>query len=136
MCSSQALSWLTSMGKDSHYVPSLEQLLNTCAILHDHLCPRQVLGVRMGILGGHLLGLEIPRYDNRLVTFVELDGCGADGVSVATGCRIGRRNLRVLDYGKTAATFVDVETNGAVRVRPDPQARDRAQSYAPDATSR
>lgn len=114
----------------------LNDLLNQCAALHQHLCPRQVLGVRMGLLGGQLLGLDLPGTDKRLLTLVELDGCGADGVAVATGCRVGRRTLRVLDYGKTAATFVDTQTGRAVRVRPHPAARERAADYAPEATSR
>lgn len=115
---------------------TLDELLNTCAVLHQHLCPRQVLGVRMGLLGGRLLGLEVPQTDKRLLTFIELDGCGADGIAVATGCRVGRRTLRVLDYGKTAATFVDTHTQRAFRVRPRPEARDHAQAYAPEATTR
>ena len=117
-------------------MPSLDTLLSTCAVLHQHLCPRQVLGVRMGLLGGRLLGLDVPQTDKRLLTLVELDGCGADGVAVATGCRVGRRTLRILDYGKTAATFVDTLTGRAFRVRPNPAARDRAQEYAPEATTR
>ena len=114
----------------------LNDLLNQCATLHQHLCPRQVLGVRMGLLGGRLLDINVPQTDKRLLTFVELDGCGADGVAVATGCRVGRRTLRVLDYGKTAATLVDTETGRAVRIRPHPAARVRAADYAPEATSR
>lgn len=117
-------------------MPSLETLLNTCSILHQHLCPRQVLGVRMGLLGGRLLGIDVPQTDKRLLTLVELDGCGADGIAVATGCRVGRRSLRILDYGKTAATFVDTHTGRAFRVRPNPAARDCAQEYAPEATTR
>lgn len=117
-------------------MPTLEELVNHAATLHQHLCPRQVLGIRMGLLGGALLGLDVPQTDKRLVTFVELDGCGADGIAVATGCWVGKRTLRVLDYGKMAATFVDTETGRAFRVIPHPTARDRAQAYAPDATSR
>lgn len=117
-------------------MPSMEELLNTCAALHQHLCPRQVLGVRMGLMGGRLVGIDVPQVDKRLLTLVELDGCGADGISVASGCRVGRRTLRVLDYGKMAATFIDTLTGRAVRVKPHPLARERAAAYAPEATSR
>ncbi len=64
----------------------------------------------MGLLAGRWLGLDVPRDDKRLLTFVETDGCAADGVSSATGCRVGGRTLRVIDFGKVAATFVDTLT--------------------------
>jgi len=104
-------------------MPTLEELLQESAAFHRHLCPRQVLGVRMGLLAGRRLGLDVPRDDKRLLTFVETDGCAADGVSVATGCRVGGRTLRVIDFGKVAATFVDTSTGGAIRVAPAPDVR-------------
>jgi formylmethanofuran dehydrogenase subunit E len=110
----------------------LEQLTRR----HQRVCPRQVLGVRMGLLAGVLLGLDLPRRDKRLLVLVETDGCFADGISVATGCWLGRRTLRLVDYGRVAATFVDIESTHAVRVRPHPQARMRALAYAPDAVDR
>lgn len=109
-----------------------EELLRQSATLHPHLCPRQVLGVRMGLRGGAALGLDVPRTDKRLLVFVEMDGCGADGVAVATGCWVGRRTLRVLDYGKLAATFVDTHTAQTVRVVPRPGIREAARRYAPE----
>lgn len=113
----------------------LKQLLDLSAALHQHLCPRQVLGVRMGLYAGRLLDLALPQQDKRLWAFVETDGCFADGVSVATGCRPGRRTLRLMDYGKVAATFVDTETERAVRIWPNPDARARAVRHFPDAPS-
>ena len=104
--------------------------------MHPRLCPRQVLGVRMGLEAGALLGLELPRTDKRLMALVETDGCFADGVSVATGCWLGRRTLRLIDYGKVAATVVDVRTGRAFRLWPNPAVRSAAWSYAPDAASR
>jgi formylmethanofuran dehydrogenase subunit E len=103
------------------------------APLHARLCPRQVLGARIGLHGAALLGLELPRTDKRLLTIVETDGCFVDGVIVSTGCRAGRRTLRVLDHGKVAATFVDVLSGRAVRVHPRAEARQLARFYAPDA---
>lgn len=70
---------------------------------HRHLCPRQVLGVRMGLYAAERLGLPVPQDDKRLVAFVETDGCFADGVGAATGCWLGRRTMRLLDYGKAPA---------------------------------
>jgi formylmethanofuran dehydrogenase subunit E len=116
--------------------PALAQLLAHSAELHKHLCPRQVLGARMGMLVGELLGLSLPQTNKRLFAFVETDGCFADGVSVATGCWLGRRTMRLVDYGKVAATFVDTRSGRAIRIWPSPAARDQARAYAPQAKSR
>ena len=121
----------------------LKPLLQETAARHNHLCPRQVLGVRMGLYGLRLLGLVDggyqPRFVNgqkRLLVFVETDGCGADGIAVATNCAVGRRTLRVLDYGKMAATLADTHTNKTIRLIPHPDSRHLAQSCAPEAESR
>jgi formylmethanofuran dehydrogenase subunit E len=117
-------------------VIGLAELLALVEQLHRHLCPRQVLGVRMGMLAGRLLGLALPQRDKRLFVFMETDGCGADGVSVATGCWVGRRTMRMIDFGKVAATFVDTFTGEALRIYPHPQARERAQALLPRSSSR
>jgi formylmethanofuran dehydrogenase subunit E len=111
---------------------SLEKLLQTSSARHSHLCPRQVLGVRMGLYGAALLGLELPVSDKRLWVIVETDGCFADGIEVSTGASVGHRTLRVEDYGKVAATFVDAETGEAVRVAPRLDVRQRAPFYVTD----
>ncbi len=114
----------------------LTSLLEQSAALHHHLCPRQVLGVRMGMLAGKLLALELPQTNKRLLTIVETDGCFTDGVSVATNCWVGRRTMRVEDFGKVAATFVDTRTETAVRLFPSPHARQLAPTYALEAKNR
>lgn len=117
-------------------------LLTASAERHRHLCPRQVLGIRMGLFGLRQLGLldeEGHLFENqrkRLLTIMETDGCGADGVAVAVDCHVGRRTLRIVDYGKMAATFADTMTKKAVRVTPAASAREMAAVYAPDASSR
>lgn len=116
--------------------PALDALLAESAALHRHLCPRQVIGARMGLLAAHLLNLALPQQGKRLLTIVETDGCFCDGVSVATGCWVGRRTLRVVDYGKVAATFVDMDRGVAWRVAPHPAARDGAAAWAPEAHNR
>ncbi len=109
---------------------------------HHHLCPRIVLGVRLGLYGLRQLGLideSYSRYVNRrkrLFAFAEIDGCGADGIATATDCWLVRRTLRHVDYGKLAATLVDRKTGRAVRVAPSADARDLALQYAPTARSR
>ena len=121
---------------------SLAPLLAASAERHHHLCPRQVLGIRIGLFGLRQLSLlkeDTYLFDNhkkRLLTIVETDGCGADGVAVAADCHVGRRTLRVVDYGKMAATFVDMVTEKAVRVAPSEQSRAMAAVYAPGARSR
>jgi len=117
-------------------MPTFEELLYQSAILHQHLCPRQVLGVRMGLAAGRWFELDLPQTDKRLLTIVETDGCLIDGLAVATGCRVGRRTMRVLDFGKVAATFVDTQTGRAVRIVPSASTRQRAKDYAPEAQSR
>ena len=121
---------------------SLTELLEESTALHRHLCPRQVLGARMGIVAGEMLGLNLPQTDTRtfgpsagkrLYTIVETDGCFTDGVSVATNCWVGRRTLRVEEYGKVAATFVDTATERAIRIAPRSDVRQRARAYAPEA---
>lgn len=102
------------------------------AAQHDRLCPRQVLGVRMGLAGAARFGVEVPRRDRRLLAFVETDGCFVDGVIAATGCTVGHRSLRVVDYGRIALTLVDTETREAVRIGVAPGVRQAALAYAPE----
>lgn len=116
-------------------MPELQALLAASAARHSHLCPRQVLGVRAGLAAGEILGLDLPPQDKRLLVILETDGCFADGVEVATGATVGHRTLRIEDYGKTAATFVDTYTGRAVRLTPAPGVRHAAQRYAPQADS-
>ena len=106
-----------------------DNLLEQSARRHQHLCPRQVLGVRMGLYAGKLLGLELPQTNKRLITLIETDGCLLDGVAVATGCNPGRRTLCVQDYGKMAATFVDGHTGRALRIAPQADARLQCLSF-------
>jgi formylmethanofuran dehydrogenase subunit E len=82
------------------------------------LCAGQVLGVRMAMLGLQLLGLDDPygKHRKRLVTYVEIDRCMTDAIGVVTGCRLGKRALKFRDWGKVAATFVDLESGRAVRL--------------------
>jgi len=91
----------------------LDALLHDAEIAHGHLCAGQVLGVRMAMLALARLGIEDPRSKSspdrkRLVTFVEIDRCATDAIGVVTGCRVGKRALKLRDWGKMAATFVDL----------------------------
>lgn len=114
----------------------LQGLLDESALSHKNLCPRQVLGVRMGRYAGRLLGFDPLQVKKRLLVIVETDGCFATGVGTATACTIGSRNLRIEDYGKAAATFTDTKLRRSVRIAPAAQARCLAEAYAPDVPDR
>lgn len=99
---------------------------------HERLCPRQVLGVRTGLAAAEALGVD-PRAQGRaLYIFTETDGCFTDGVEAATGCSLGHRNMRLMDYGRVAIVAAHVETGAAVRVSPAAGVRETASAYAPD----
>ncbi len=83
---------------------------------HGHMCPGQLLGVRMAMLGCRLIGLENPTVGKRLIVYVEIDRCAADAINTVTGCRLGKRTLKFRDFGKLAATFLNTESGAAVRV--------------------
>ena len=112
-----------------------DMLLKNSAAAHGHLCPGQVVGVRMAMLGCRLIGLDEPtRIDQikKLIVFVEMDRCTGDAVAYVTGVKLGRRSLKFVDYGIMAATFLNLETNIAFRVISTEEARDLAQVYAPE----
>ena len=111
-------------------VPSLSEILQKSSARHEHLCPRQVLGARIGLAGLAALGLEAPISKTTALVIIESDGCFADGVEAATGATVGHRTLHVNDFGKVAATFADVKTGSAVRISPALDARERALMYA------
>src|ERR1051325_2913563 len=96
----------------------LDDLLAECEGLHGHICPGQVLGVRMALLGCRLIGLDDPKGADRkrLIVWAEIDRCVTDAVSAVTGVRLGKRSLKYLDYGKVAATFLNLSDGSAVRV--------------------
>src|SRR5215212_10902595 len=97
---------------------SLDTLLKECELLHGHMCAGQLLGARMALLGCRLINVEDPRGADRkkLIVWVEIDRCMTDAVSAATGVRLGKRSLKYLDYGKVAATFLNLSDGLAVRL--------------------
>lgn len=117
---------------------SLDELLEECGRLHGHLCAGQLLGVRMALLGCRLMGLEDPRGADRkkLIVWVEIDRCMADAVGAVTGVRLGKRSLKFFDYGKVAATFLNTETNEAVRIVALDESRNLADSRYPHIENR
>jgi formylmethanofuran dehydrogenase subunit E len=115
---------------------ALTEMLERSASRHDHLCPRQVLGVRMGLAGLEALGLESPVSTSAGLVIVESDGCFVDGLEIATGATVGHRTLAVRDLGKIAATFASIRTGRALRLAPCLDVRERASLYASGAGDR
>lgn len=112
---------------------TLDEYLDLAARAHGHLCAGQVLGVRMAMLGLRELGIEDPlRERKRLVTYIEIDRCATDAVALVTGCRFGKRSLKFLDWGKMAATFVDLQAGRGVRVVAREDSKERARRMFPD----
>lgn len=113
---------------------SFDEYLLDAERAHGHLCAGQVLGVRLAMLGLRKLGIDDPagKDRKRLVTFVEIDRCAIDAVAVVTGCRLGKRALKFRDWGKMAATFVDVESGRAIRVAAKESSKELARQMHPE----
>jgi formylmethanofuran dehydrogenase subunit E len=117
---------------------SLDEYLRDAESAHGHLCAGQVLGVRMAMLGLAKLGIEDPSGADRkrLVSFVEIDRCATDAIGVVTGCRLGKRALKFRDWGKMAATFVDVSTGKAIRIAARESSKALARTMHPELASK
>lgn len=110
-----------------------ETLLKGSAEAHGHLCPGQVVGVRMAMLGCDLIGLDNPQslpQIKKIIVYVEIDRCATDAISYVTGVKLGRRSLKFVDNGIMAATFVNLGTNHAFRIRSTEKSRKLAAKYA------
>lgn len=117
---------------------SFDEYLYDAEKAHGHLCAGQVLGVRLAMLGLIKLGIDDPagKDRKRLVTFVEIDRCATDAVAVVTGCRLGKRALKFRDWGKVAATFVDLTSGKAVRIAAKESSKALARQRHPEITDK
>jgi len=117
---------------------SLAEYEELAAQAHGHLCAGQILGLRLAMHGVRLLGIEDPagKDRKRLVTFVEIDRCATDAITVVTGCRLGKRALKFRDFGKVAATFCDLATGRAVRVLARESSKELARQRFPEIADR
>lgn len=109
----------------------LQPLLDAASSDHSHLCPRQILGVRFGLKGLLIHDFELSARPKHLLIISETDGCFVDGVIAATHCTVGHRTLRIEDYGKVAATFINTETSRAFRIAPALDVREKAYLHVP-----
>ncbi len=113
---------------------TLAEYEELAALAHGHMCAGQVLGLRLAMHGMELLGIADPagKDRKRLVTYVEIDRCATDAITVVTGCRLGKRALKFKDFGKMAATFCDVKEDRAVRVAAMESSKHRAKEMYPE----
>jgi formylmethanofuran dehydrogenase subunit E len=120
-------------GAQKIIMDSFDELVRKAEVAHGHLCAGLILGTRMALLGLDQLGIADPLGSNRkrLVVFVEIDRCATDAISIVTGCRLDKRTLKFRDWGKMAATFVDLATGKAVRIVALEDSRERAAELYP-----
>jgi formylmethanofuran dehydrogenase subunit E len=113
---------------------SFEVLLDRSTAIHGHLCAGQVIGVRMSMLGLAAIGIHDPKGLDRkkLYVLVEIDRCATDAIQSVTGCSLGKRSMRWVDYGVMAATFVNLETGKAVRIVAREESRELSKKYCPE----
>jgi formylmethanofuran dehydrogenase subunit E len=112
----------------------LETLLEESVRIHGHLCAGQVLGVRMSMLGLNEIGIRDPKGRDRksLIVFVEMDRCATDAIQSVTSCSLGKRSMKFLDYGKMAATFLNLTTGKAMRIIAREDSRQKAKEHFPE----
>ena len=114
---------------------TLDEYLQLAAVAHGHLCAGQVLGVRLAMLGLRELGITDPIAERkRIVTYVEIDRCMTDAIGLVANCRLGKRALKFRDWGKVAATFVDLPTGRAIRIAAKESSKQIARDMFPDMT--
>jgi len=119
-------------------IESFETLLQQAEAAHGHMCAGQILGVRIALLGLKTLGIEDPLgFDRkRLITYVEIDRCATDAIGMVTGCRLGKRTLKFRDWGKMAATFIDLSHDAGVRIVALETSRELARELHPEIESK
>ncbi len=113
---------------------SFDTLLDISTKIHGHICAGQVIGVRMSMLGLDLIGIDDPKGKDRkkLYVLVEIDRCATDAIQSVTGCSLGKRSMRWMDFGIMAATFVNLETGKAVRITAREESRELSTKYCPE----
>src|SRR5579863_4283225 len=128
------LAWRGGVREAGGMLESIETLLQKAEIAHGHMCAGQILGTRMALLGLKGVGIDDPLGADRkrLIVYAEIDRCATDAISLVTGCRLGKRTLKFRDWGKMAATFVDLASGSGVRVVALENSRDLAMQLHPE----
>ena len=107
----------------------LGELLEQSVANHELLCLGQVLGVRLAMQNCREVGIDDPKPSRDQVVYVQIDRCATDAIQSVTSCKLGKRTLKLMDFGKMAATFYNLHENRAVRVLARNHSRDRAKEY-------
>jgi formylmethanofuran dehydrogenase subunit E len=117
---------------------SFDELLDISTKIHGHICAGQVIGVRMSILGLERINIADPKGADRkkLYVLVEIDRCATDAIQSVTGCSLGKRSMRWIDFGIMAATFVNLETGKAVRITAREESRELSKKYCPEVSEK
>jgi len=112
---------------------TFEQLIEKSTKIHGHICAGQVIGVRMSMIGLREIGIDEPKAQRKdFYVLVEIDRCATDAIQTVTGCSLGKRSLKWLDYGIMAATFVNLKTGKAVRITALEESRETSKKYCPE----
>jgi formylmethanofuran dehydrogenase subunit E len=114
---------------DLHF--TLQEHMARAAILHPCLCPRQIIGLRMARLACRWLEVDPALQRKQIFVYMEMGRCAADSVILVTGASPTNQLMKLLDYGKLAATFVNLKTETAIRVSEHRQARETAAAMLP-----
>jgi formylmethanofuran dehydrogenase subunit E len=93
----------------------IEFYINKAGEFHGHICVGIFLGTKMTLAALKTLGLDPGIKNKQLLVYTEVDRCMTDAIQAITGCSLGHRSLKFVDYGKFAATFVNLETGKAIR---------------------
>lgn len=84
---------------------------------HGPPAPGIILDIRICVLAMKLLEIDDPeKLRRKLIVVVETDRCLPDVVEEMLGCRLANRTLKLRDWGKMAASFLDLTRDRAIRV--------------------
>jgi len=100
----------------------LREMIERGTLLHGHLGPYLVAGIRMGLLA--LRELHSPGYFG---VRVEAEAgqttplsCLLDGIQIGSGCTVGKGNLRIVGDGRACARFVgDAGREVTIMLKPE-----------------
>lgn len=99
----------------------IDRLIDRGSEFHGHLGPFLVVGIRMGILALRELGSK-GHMDMQATVETGVTppvSCLVDGIQIATGCTLGKGNIKLLDKGKATAIFTSGDRRVRIELRPE-----------------
>ena len=91
---------------ENEYMNEFETYVKKVGDYHGHVCFGIAMGTKMSLAAMKYLDLDPNVKNKNLIVYAEIDRCMTDAIQVITGCTLGHRTLKDVDYGKFAATFV------------------------------